>query len=290
LLLTLSSLKRQLTNPQNGYPTIAIDNLGSGNSSHPDPVAVVQMALQAEIAHKIITMLRSGQVQGPVNGKKFSKVIVSFCPQVRLAGSRSQVTQYVGHSYGSIQGNAIAATFPNDVDTFVLTGYTGRFIEGLVPLASGLAVPAQAVMPRFANLPVGYLAQSYEPGRVYGLYTVNGVGGFDPNIAQYDFDNEGTVAPGELATLFYGVTPAKQFTGSVFVVTGQQDAIVCNNAVGGADCLSPTNKVAEAKGFFPAAKDYSYIIPGKTGHSANLHYSSPDSFKKIHSYLAGQGY
>lgn len=175
------------------------------------------------------------------------------------------------------------------MDAFVLTGYSGRFIEGLVPLAAGLAVPAQTVMARFATLPVGYLAQSYEPGRVYGLYTVNGVGGFDPNIAQYDYDNEGTVAPGELATLFYGVTPAKSFTGSVYVVTGRQDAIVCNNPTG-ADCYLPTNKIVEAKGFFPAAKDYSYIIPEKTGHSANLHYSSPDSFQKIHAYLAGQGY
>lgn len=197
--------------------------------------------------------------------------------------------KYVGHSYGSIQGNALAATFPDAVDTYVLTGYTGRFVEGLVPLAAGIAEPAQLVMPRFASLPVGYLAQSYEPGRVYGLYTVDGVGGFDPATAQYDFDNEGTVALGELATLFYGVTPATEFTGSVFVVTGQQDAIVCNN-VNGADCLAPTNKVAEAAGFFPAASDYSYIIPNKTGHSANLHYSSPDSFAKIHSYLSTQGY
>lgn len=230
------------------------------------------MSLQAEIAHKIITGLRAGTIQGPVAGKKFTKVI------------------YVGHSYGSIQGNAIAATYPSDVNAFVLTGYTGRFVEGLVPLAAGVAEPAQIVMPRFASLPVGYLAQSVEQGRVYGLYTVDGVGGFDPKIAQYDFDNEGTVALGELATLFYGVTPANKFTGSVFVVTGKQDAIVCNNAVGGADCLSPSNKLAEAKDFFPAAKDYSYIVPDKTGHSANLHYSSPDSFQKIQTYLALQGF
>lgn len=93
--------------------------------------------------------------------------------------------KYVGHSYGSIQGNALAATFPDAVDTYVLTGYSGRFVTGLVPLAAGLALPAALVMPRFAGLPVGYLAQSYEPGRVYGLYTVDGVGGFDPAIPQY---------------------------------------------------------------------------------------------------------
>jgi hypothetical protein len=35
------------------------------------------MALQVEIAHKIITSLRKGEIQGPVSGKKFDKVIVS---------------------------------------------------------------------------------------------------------------------------------------------------------------------------------------------------------------------
>ncbi|CZT18456.1 uncharacterized protein RCC_04301 [Ramularia collo-cygni] len=254
----------------NGYATIALDNLGSGNSSHPDPVAVVQMALQAQIAHEIITMLREGKVQGPVAGKTFNKVI------------------YVGHSYGSIMGNAIAATFPDDVNAFVLTGYTGEFVAGAPPLLSGVAVPAALAMPKFADLPVGYLAQTYEPGRLYAFYTVDNVGGFDPAMPQYDFDNQGTVALGELATLFYGLTPAKEFTGSVFVVTGHQDAIVCNN-LGGADCYKPANKLDAAKGFWPAAKDYSYIIPEKTGHAANLHYSSPESFKKVHAYLASQG-
>lgn len=72
---------------QNGYPTIAIDNLGHGNSSKPDPVAVVQMGLQTEIAATIIEMLRNGTVEGPVAGKKFSKVIVGLHDCGYTAGS-----------------------------------------------------------------------------------------------------------------------------------------------------------------------------------------------------------
>jgi hypothetical protein len=164
-----------------------------------------------------------------------------------------------------------------------------------VPLAAGNAAPATLdPSGRFAGYNFGYLDQTILTGRVYGLYTVNGVGGFDAAVAKYDFVNEGTVALGELATLFYGVAPAKSFQGSVFVVTGRNDAIVCNNAdpLVGADCLYPigTNKVAEAGALFPAAKDYSYFIPGQTGHSANLHHSAQDSFKAIHAYLVGQGY
>ncbi|MCJ1446956.1 MAG: hypothetical protein MMC23_007464 [Stictis urceolatum] len=256
----------------NGYATLSVDNLGSGNSSKPDPVAVVQMSLQVEIIHQIISGLRSGSIAGPVAGKKFDKVI------------------YAGHSYGSISGNALAATYPADADALVLTGYSGEFINGLVPLASGIAIPAALAMPRFLGLPVGYLAQTVVAGRQYGLYTVNGVGGFDPALPTYDYQHEGTVAIGELATLFYGVTPANDFKGSVFVVTGKQDAIVCNEPTG-ADCGSgATSKPAVAGGFFPNAKDYSYIIPDQTGHNANTHYSSPDSFQKIVQYLAGQGF
>lgn len=248
------------------------------------------MSLQTEIAATIISMLRSGKVGGPVAGKSFDKVIVSSPLSHCLCDSSLTSHKYVGHSYGSIQGNALAATFPDAADAFVLTGYTGEFLEGLVPLAAGLAIPAQLVKEEFANEDVGYVAQSYEPGRVYGLYTVDNVGGFDPAIPQYDFEHEDTVSLGELATLFYGVTPANKFTGSVYVVTGKQDAIVCNNLVGGADCLTPTNKVAAAAGFFPAAADYSYHIPDKTGHNANMHYSSPESFSLIHQYLTSRGF
>ncbi|TVY84118.1 hypothetical protein LSUE1_G001862 [Lachnellula suecica] len=231
------------------------------------------MSLQVEIIHQIITGLRAGTISGGgLEGKSFDKVI------------------YTGHSYGSICGNALAATYPSDVDTYVLTGYTGEFILGLVPLAAGIAIPAATVMSRFSDLAVGYLAQSVEPGRVYGLYTVDNVGGYDPYVAQYDFENEGTVAIGELATLFYGVTPADNYTGSVFVITGKQDAIVCNGVLG-ADCgEGSTSKVADAAKFFPSASDYSYYIPDMTGHSANLHYSAQGSFKMAHDYLAAQGY
>lgn len=89
---------------------------------------------------------------------------------------------------------------------------------------------------------------------------------------------------------FYGVTPADSYTGSVFVITGKEDAIVCNEPLG-ADCgEGNTSKPATAGKFFPSAKDYSFYIPDKTGHSANLHYSAQESFKKVHDYLASQGY
>ena len=146
-------------------------------------MTVVQQSLQIEIAHQIISGLRNGSLGGPLQGKTFNKVI------------------YAGHSYGSIAGNGLASIYPNDVDAFVFTGYTKNFIMGTVPLAAGVTLPASTVSSRFAGLDPLYLADSSVSGRQYGLYTVNGVGGFDPDILPYDLAHEGTVAVGELATL-----------------------------------------------------------------------------------------
>lgn len=142
------------------------------------------MSLQVEIIHQIIGGLRTGELLGPLKGKYFQNII------------------YTGHSYGSICGNALAAIYPGDVNALILTGYSGEFINGLGPLAAGIAIPANTVMPRFSKLKEGYLAQSLESGRTQGLYTsLSNVGGYDPAVAHFDFENEGTVAVGELATL-----------------------------------------------------------------------------------------
>jgi hypothetical protein len=133
-----------------------------------------------------------------------------------------------------------------------------------------------------------YLAQSVEEGRRIALYT--NVGGYDPNIVHYDFVNEGTVAVGELATLFYGLRSADDFQGDILIITGKQDAICCNR-VPMPDCGSGPSSIPEqARAFFPAARNYTTYIPDKTGHSPNLHDSAPRSFVVAHEYLAARGY
>lgn len=250
-----------------------MDNLGNGASAHPNPIDVTQQTLQVAVIHEILVKLRAGTVGGPVS-KAFSKII------------------YAGHSYGSICGNGIATHFPTDVDAFVFTGYSAQFVFGAGPLAAGIPIPAKTVMPaRFGGLQAGYLAQSYEPGRLFGLYTnPSTLGGFDSGAPPYDYDHEGTGSIGELATLLYGVGPADDYTGYVFVVTGENDAIACNAKPHPHCGQGPTSIPAGAGAFFPKAKDYSYHIPAVTGHDANMHYSSPESFQLIMKYLTSKGF
>lgn len=47
-----------------GYPTLAIDRIGVGNSTHPDPVIGQQVNIETAISHKLVTMLKAGTVPG----------------------------------------------------------------------------------------------------------------------------------------------------------------------------------------------------------------------------------
>lgn len=71
-----------------GYATIAIDRIGNGNSSRPDP-KVVQYTLEVEVIHQLTKLARAN---------------------IPLA----EKLVYVGNAYGSILGGAIAGRHPED--------------------------------------------------------------------------------------------------------------------------------------------------------------------------------
>ncbi|KAM3077190.1 hypothetical protein ACMFMF_005101 [Clarireedia jacksonii] len=269
-----------------GYPTLSVDNLGTGNSSHPDPVYTVQMPLQAEIINEIISMLRSGEIPEPVlEGRKFDKII------------------YVGHSYGSILGNSLATRHPNSITTLILTGYSTLFDLGAVPLSLTLPIPSFLVQPplfsRLASQPL-YLAMSSPSGRSNALFTPPSSPSppqFDPALASYSYSHESTVALGEIATLLSGLGPAPAFTGAVLVITGEMDAVVCYNPLLGAgDCRGGSDDgegesiPEQARVNFPKAAEYKVLMPAGTGHAPFLHFSAQEQFEFVGTWLKGLGY
>jgi hypothetical protein len=176
------------------------------------------------------------------------------------------------------------------VDTFILTGYSSDLASGLGALVAGIAIPAFLVSPRFASLTDQpfYLAQSSEPGRGEAFYA----GDFDPKALDFDFQNEGTVALGELVTFFYGLAEAPAFTGNVLVLTGNNDAICCA-AVQPPNCGLWSDNVtipAMAESLWPAATHFDTFIPQLTGHSPDMHRTSQESFAAAHSFLAKVGF
>lgn len=254
-----------------GYPTLSIDRLGSGDSDHPDPVTIVQVPAQVEAYHEIVQALLNGNV----GGRNFTKVA------------------YIGHSFGSVMGNGIAAKYPDDVDAFVLTGYSKFLKASLIGVSVTPAmIPAFLVAERFSDLPAGYQTASIEDGRISVFFTDDD-SEYDPEVADYDFNHQGITTEGEAISSFFVNDVATNYTKPVHVITGHKDQIFCGLALpvlGEKTCGSGSdNYMAQTATLFPNAQ-YSYTdIPG-TGHALNFHYSANTTFKAAHDFLGEAGF
>ena len=118
-----------------GYATFSYDRLGTGLSDHPDPVQVVQLPIQIEIAHLLVQKLRNGQL-----GSRAFENIVG-----------------VGHSLGSALTQGVAAKYPVDFDALILQGISTLFSYAFTGVASeGMQIANTDPSGRFRGLANGY--------------------------------------------------------------------------------------------------------------------------------------
>ena len=193
---------------------------------------------------------------------------------------------FVGHSYGSILGNAQATNHPDDIAAFVLTGYGVSIIPVAADLPQTLPLPAQIYDPgRFGSLQLGYLVTSSKPGR--RAYLWGRPGSYDEAVFEKDFDDDDVVGLGELASIAGGLKEAPDSTAPVFIVTGDADDVFCLLATCGDGASSPQ---AQACSLFPKSEKCDYFIPEGTGHMVSLHYSAQESFARYHAFLAENGF
>ncbi|KAI9853219.1 MAG: hypothetical protein M1830_006740 [Pleopsidium flavum] len=247
-----------------GYPTLSIDRVGNGNSTHPDPVLITQMNLEEAILHQLVLKLKSGQA---VPGRSFTRVV------------------FVGHSYGSILGNDMATNHPGDIAAYVLTGYGVSVVPVAAALPQTLPLPASLYSPRFAGFPVGYLVTSSQIGRRNYLWGADG--SYDPAIFLLDYNHEDVTGLGELLSITAGLKQAPSYTGPVAVITGERDEVFC---AGGFCGTGPNSPQAQSCSLFPKSSNCTYYIPLGTGHMIDLHYTAQESFKNAHDFLAQHGF
>lgn len=252
-----------------GYPTLSIDRIGSGQSDLPDPTTVVQLPLQVQALRKVVKFLRDGTV----TGRKFHKVI------------------YVGHDFGSLIGNVLTAQEPDAVNGIVLTGFSTAYQQGMLgfiqtskPLPAAIFGP-----PRFDNLLLfeGYTYMTDEAGRKQLFFHR---GGYDPDLYKYDLARAGTLTVGELITSFQGVVVSAEYEGPVFVMNGAKDTTVCSLALKGISkghCNGYTQKVSK---LYPSARQFGFFIAENTGHVLNLHHTAQKSFAHAHDWMNNVGF
>ncbi|KAI6088322.1 alpha/beta-hydrolase [Hypoxylon rubiginosum] len=239
-----------------GYATLSYDQLGVGNSEHPDPIQAVQATAQVAVTHALVEMLRDTEL----GGYRFEQVVG------------------VGHSAGSTLTQAITTQFPADFDAVILSGTSASAASVALTVAAFNFVNANTE-PQLHHLPPGYLTQQSAAGIQFAFYRYPN---FDEEAFRRQVAHKQTNTLGVLLTLGGIVAPSAEFTGPVDIVNGEHDLVFC-----GGNCVQPTDQNAAALSmFYPAAAEGSrtYIAAG-AGHAIAAHKSGPDSFKHMIQFL-----
>jgi pimeloyl-ACP methyl ester carboxylesterase len=248
------------TAAKSGFATFSFDRLGTGRSTHPNPIQTVQAPLEVYIAHKLIHLLR----RGSLCNQSFQKIVG------------------VGHSFGSIQIAGLAAEYgTDDLDAIVLTGFSTS--ASGIPLflaAADWSIASRNRPSRFGRLDNGYLVTDTIAGNQFGFFRYPN---FDPKILAQDDARKETFTLGELFTLTLPVKSAPKFTGPLFVINGERDLVFCQS-----NCKLPFDQaVAVQPALFPAVhsgKSATLLVKG-TGHAPNLHLTRQKTFAAINSWV-----
>lgn len=228
---------------QAGYATLALDRLGTGQSSHPS-VSKLTFDNEVSVIRQVVDAVRGGDVAGT----RFGKIVL------------------VGHSLGSGIAAADVVEYDN-VDALELTGFSHTLdATGLGSFFAADIYPVQSV-PWLRDDPPGYVT-TVPGGRASLFYGASGT--YDPAVAQYD-DATRDASGNAIEAVGIGLPIAFATSGisvPVLVVAGAQDTIVCGTPL----CMS-----AE-RSFYPAAKSIDTVSVSNTGHDLNLSYSAPTFF------------
>ena len=245
-----------------GYATFSYDQLGVGNSDHPDPLQVVQATTQVAVTHALVGLLR----QGNLGGFHFDNIVG------------------VGHSAGSTLTQAITTQYPDDFDAVILSGTSVSADSVALTMAAFNFINANTdPSPKLKDLPAGFLTQQTAEGIQFAFYRYPN---FDENAFGQQVENKQTNTLGILLTLGGIIAPSTKYTGAVDVVNGENDLVFC-----GGNCLYPTDQNAAVLAtLYPAASNGSqtYIAAG-SGHSIAAHKSGPDSFAQMIDFLQANG-
>jgi pimeloyl-ACP methyl ester carboxylesterase len=236
---------------------VAIDRLGVGNSSHPNP-DFVRLPVEANITSTIIQQLR----------RKFSNVIL------------------VGHSVASLMINYLLVEDPDVADAVILTGYVHVF--AVTNASAQVFIPANSLL-RFASLDPGYLTIITAENMRVSFFGNDG--SFDPTVPVIDFEREDVQAVGEQESVFSLETSSFSnaiclTTKPLAVIVRQQDEPLCNSNCG----YGPSNLAAQTVEFFPDARPLTPIVIPNIGHFLNLYFSAQETFEKAHDWLCEVGF
>jgi pimeloyl-ACP methyl ester carboxylesterase len=246
-----------------GYVTFAVDRLGTGESTKPPSVTLLD-SVEAASIHQVIGHLRAGRV----GGARFDRVVL------------------VGHSLGSGVAIREAATY-HDVDAVILTGVTHLVSALEVAKIFTMGVHPVTLDPQLRKngSDPGYITTI--PGQRGPLFysTSNA----DPRAIATDEATKDQVSifGVVIETLFDFLGPTSRgINVPVLLAVGEQDAIFCGSVA--RDCSSAEAlRKGEALYFGPEAELSTYVLPG-AGHSMALHKNAGEYREATRAWLHAQ--
>lgn len=240
-----------------GFATLAIDRIGSGESSRPLGL-LVTIEANAYVVHQVVQALRNGWRMGDSGTVRFAKVLL------------------VGHSYGSFTAWYAASDY-QDVDGVILSGVSHYISPETVARVLTPLMPA-ALDPAFwgrGTYDLAYLTTRantryrtfYEPGEV------------TPEVLAQDEKTKGTVTLSEFDTFPLILARPLDIRVPVLLFNGTEDRLFCGTSILGADCSSAEALVAmEAPRLGPNVPCVEGHVLQGAGHALNTIVNAQDWF------------
>jgi pimeloyl-ACP methyl ester carboxylesterase len=181
-----------------GYATLAVDQVGAGNSSFPNGLLEVQTQTYVETLHQVIGRLRNGTIAETGN-RAFQKVVP------------------IGFSLGAVTLISLADQYPEDGDAIVLHGVSWNAATLYPAFFAGFQVAAAQVDPaKWGHIPTSYTTQSTPRSREITCF----YGDYDKGILPLDFELRDFDTLGASITIPSHTVYVGSYTGPVFLGNG----------------------------------------------------------------------
>ena len=251
-----------------GYSILTYDRLGAGKSDIPDAYTGAQTAIELDILRQLTKKARDGSLVTPGNWSETT------------TPSKPDKIVHVGHSFGSVVTTAFLATYPNETDGGIITGFALNEYFGSTGFSSWYAQDAATAG---WDRPSGYVVNQ-KSGIQVVFFGGNPATAFTPELLNYGDSIKQPVPVGELASGAQIIgRPGDGLKAPIQFVLPEFDFFIC-----GGDCKGVTNKTTLRK-TWPAASDLDLVIQPNTGHALPFHNNASAGFQLSFDFLTRNG-
>lgn len=246
-----------------GYSTLSWNRLGIEPSTVADPYTEIQAPVELALLAGLTALARAGNL--------------TQVPQ-------PQKVIHVGHSWGSILSNALAAVAPTLSDGVVLTGYSDiATYQSLFAASTGFRFASHNQPARFPNktYSTGFLTW---PDQYANQYSFLEYPYFDPAVLAFAEATKYPFTVGEFLSAGAIPSQAPNFKGPVLYVAAQADLIFCAS-----NCTGLFGATSAAIQAFNGSSSVEAYIQPNAGHGINLHKNATGAYNVIMDWASKHG-